>query len=600
MKHHSLYNILIFSVLLVASLAVPTGCRERRVLSEHMAQLDSLVSPVLENSEINLNNVKKADSLMALIESVDTSRMSEKQHAQYTLLRAELDYKHYLDTFDLDALNRALIYFEDHEDRERQMRTLFLRSVHEFDANDYIKSITSALRAERIAGQLHDTLFLAKINEHISFIYNRDGNRKSSKEHSYRAAQFYKQYGNQSLFQACMIDYCLMMIELKEYNQAVCTLDSLIPEISDSDTLVLLYAEQTLAQTMLKTGRMDETRSILDRIESYNIDGYPNYILKFEYALKTNDIDSMRVLLYKILESDSPEYHQGIKYQSLYQYDKITGHIDSALFYHEKLYDIYLESMLKTLDQSIVKAESDFNAENARLNERIADRNNLLLIMSLIMLGLVLVAGYFVYRWLNQKRKNEVQEKIDAIDRLFETIDLREQSIAELNRELKDKDSELVRLNRSLGENRAAISAMSEQVNRLYSTQYNLINDIYDEYFTEGKPDDNVKLHVYNRINDILLQMRDRKKTIELQASLDRYCGNVISHLREDFPELKLDDITFLSLLIAGLAPKAVCMICNITTGNFYMKRRRLRQKIEQSGSANIPLYLKYLDRPSA
>ena len=537
---------------------------------------------------------------MALIESVDTSRMSEKLRAQYTLLRAELDYKHYQDSFDIDALNRALIYFEDHEDPERQMRTLFLRSVHEFDANDYIKSITSALRAERIAGHLHDTLFLAKINEHISFIYNRDGNRKSSKEHSYRAAKFYRQYGNQSLFQACMIDYCLMMIELKEYNQAVCTLDSLIPEISDSDTLVLLYAEQTLAQAMLKTGRMDETRSILDKIESYNIDGYPNYILKFEYALKTNDIDSMRVLLDKILESDSPEYHQGIKYQSLYQYDKITGHIDSALFYHERLYDIYLESMLKTLDQSIVKAESDFNAENARLNERIADRNNLLLIMSLLLLGLVLVAGYFVYRWLNQKRKNEVQEKIDAIDRLFETIDLREQSIAELNRELKDKDRELVRLNRSLGENRAAISAMSEQVNRLYSTQYNLINDIYDEYFTEGKPDDNVKLHVYNRINDILLQMRDRKKTIELQASLDRYCGNVISHLREDFPELKHDDFTFLSLLIAGLAPKAVCMICNITTGNFYMKRRRLRQKIEQSGSANIPLYLKYLDRPSA
>ena len=600
MKQHSLYNILIFSVLLVASLAVPTGCRQRRVLSEHMAQLDSLVSPVLENSEINLNNVKKADSLMALIESVDTSRMSEKQHAQYTLLRAELDYKHYLDTFDLDALNRALIYFEDHEDRERQMRTLFLRSVHEFDANDYIKSITSALRAERIAGQLHDTLFLAKINEHISFIYNRNGNRVGSKDYSYIAAQYYRQCGKETLYQTCMVDYCRMLSVMHCADKSVYILDSILPHISPVDTVLNIYARESLIMALMESDRFAKAESIIKDIERYKVEDKPNLNIRFAFALHNSDIDSLQHLLAKILRSDEPEFNQGVKYQSLYQYNKAKNEIDSALFYHEKLYDVYMESMLSILDQSIVKAESDFNAENARLNERIADRNNLLLIMSLIMLGLVLVAGYFVYRWLNQKRKNEVQEKIDAIDRLFETIDLREQSIAELNRELKDKDSELVRLNRSLGENRAAISAMSEQVNRLYSTQYNLINDIYDEYFTEGKPDDNVKLHVYNRINDILLQMRDRKKTIELQASLDRYCGNVISHLREDFPELKLDDITFLSLLIAGLAPKAVCMICNITTGNFYMKRRRLRQKIEQSGSANIPLYLKYLDRPSA
>lgn len=600
MKQHSLYNILIFSVLLVASLAVPTGCRQRRVLSEHMAQLDSLVSPVLENSEINLNNVKKADSLMALIESVDTSRMSEKQHAQYTLLRAELDYKHYLDTFDLDALNRALIYFEDHEDRERQMRTLFLRSVHEFDANDYIKSITSALRAERIAGQLHDTLFLAKINEHISFIYNRNGNRVGSKDYSYIAAQYYRQCGKETLYQICMVDYCRMLSVVHCADKSVYILDSILPHISPLDTVLNIYARESLIMALMESDRFAKAESIIKDIERYKVEDKPNLNIKFAFALHNSDIDSLQHLLAKILRSDELEFNQGVKYQSLYQYNKAKNEIDSALFYHEKLYDVYMESMLSILDQSIVKAESDFNAENARLNERIADRNNLLLIMSLLMLGLVLVAGYFVYRWLNQKRKNEVQEKIDAIDRLFETIDLREQSIAELNRELKDKDSELVRLNRSLGENRAAISAMSEQVNRLYSTQYNLINDIYDEYFTEGKPDDNVKLHVYNRINDILLQMRDRKKTIELQASLDRYCGNVISHLREDFPELKHDDFTFLSFLIAGLAPKAVCMICNITTGNFYMKRRRLRQKIEQSGSANIPLYLKYLDRPSA
>lgn len=600
MKQYSLYNILIFSVLLVASLAVPTGCRERRVLSERMAQLDSMVSPVSENSEINLNNVKNADSIMALIESVDTSRMSEKQYAQYTLLRAELDYKHYLDTFDLDALNRALIYFEDHEDRERQMRTLFLRSVHEFDANDYIKSITSALRAERIAGQLHDTLFLAKMNEHISFIYNRNGNRVGSKDYSFIAAQYYRQCGKETLYQTCMVDYCRMLSVMHCADKSVYILDSILPHISPVDTVLNIYARESLIMALMESDRFAKAESIIKDIERYKVEDKPNLNIRFAFALHNSDIDSLQHLLAKILRSDELEFNQGVKYQSLYQYNKAKNEIDSALFYHEKLYDVYMESMLSILDQSIVKAESDFNAENARLNERIADRNNLLLIMSLLLLGLVLVAGYFVYRWLNQKRKNEVQEKIDAIDRLFETIDLREQSIAELNRELKDKDSELVRLNRSLGENRAAISAMSEQVNRLYSTQYNLINDIYDEYFTEGKPDDNVKLHVYNRINDILLQMRDRKKTMELQASLDRYCGNVISHLREDFPELKHDDFTFLSLLIAGLAPKAVCMICNITTGNFYMKRRRLRQKIEQSGSAHIPLYLKYLDRPSA
>lgn len=534
---------------------------------------------------------------MALIESVDTSRMSEKQHAQYTLLRAELDYKHYLDTFDLDALNRALIYFEDHEDRERQMRTLFLRSVHEFDANDYIKSITSALRAERIAGQLHDTLFLAKINEHISFIYNRNSNCQGSKIYSYRAAGLYKSQGKESLFQACMVDYCLSSISTRNFNEAIFLLDSINSCIAEKDTLIKIYAEGSLAKALLETDRVNQAKALIDHIKTYDISEYPDLNLLFSLAIKSNDKEAAKLYLHQIIDSDAEEYHLSVKHASLHDYYKMIGETDSALYHAEKMYETDTETMLRVLDQSIVKAESNYYAENARLNKRIADRNIMLLVMSLAILLLVMVIGYFIYRWLNQRRKNEIRDKIVTIDRLFETIDLHEQSIAELTKEIENKKKELGRLTHSLMENQSAMTHMSEQVNRLYSEQYCMLNDIYNEYFNEGDPADSVKLTVYNRIHGLLMKMRDRNKILDLQRSLNHYCDNIISHLRADFPELKLDDITFLTLIIAGLAPKAVCMICNITMGNFYMKRRRFRQRVEQSDSVYKQIYLKYLNR---
>ena len=50
---------------------------------------------------------------------------------------------------------------------------------------------------------------------------------------------------------------------------------------------------------------------------------------------------------------------------------------------------------------------------------------------------------------------------------------------------------------------------------------------------------------------------------------------------------LKESDITFLSLIIAGLAPRIICMMTDIKLKSYYTKKKRISDRILESNAAD-------------
>ncbi len=68
--------------------------------------------------------------------------------------------------------------------------------------------------------------------------------------------------------------------------------------------------------------------------------------------------------------------------------------------------------------------------------------------------------------------------------------------------------------------------------------------------------------------------------------------NNIIKKLREQCSFLKEEDIVFITLIYAGLSPRAVCFFTDIKLKNFYTKKRRLVERIDNSRCENKDVFI--------
>lgn len=71
---------------------------------------------------------------------------------------------------------------------------------------------------------------------------------------------------------------------------------------------------------------------------------------------------------------------------------------------------------------------------------------------------------------------------------------------------------------------------------------------------------------------------------------------NIAEKLKTTVKGLKYADYKMLILIFAGLSVNAICVICDIERGNYYIKRQRLRDRIQQSDSVYCELFLSHMN----
>lgn len=133
-------------------------------------------------------------------------------------------------------------------------------------------------------------------------------------------------------------------------------------------------------------------------------------------------------------------------------------------------------------------------------------------------------------------------------------------------------------------------------IGKLFESQYETLNTLSASYFDFASTP--ATRHMI--IKEVEKEVNHLKSKNSLQniVSIVNACrDDIVDKLKVQMPRLKDTDITFFALILAGFSPRSICLLTDITLGNYYNKWTRLRQRIAISDAQNKDLFLNALRR---
>ena len=144
------------------------------------------------------------------------------------------------------------------------------------------------------------------------------------------------------------------------------------------------------------------------------------------------------------------------------------------------------------------------------------------------------------------------------------------------------QEQERERLIAIISENEMNKRQLKEAVTSQFRKNFDTINKLCYEYF-ELSDSPALKKSIYSQVENEINRLREPSRLQELENSLNQYCDNIMVRIDEQLPDLSSKERTLLLYLYSGLSARTICILTDIQVKNFYMRRQRLKSKINSS-----------------
>ena len=114
----------------------------------------------------------------------------------------------------------------------------------------------------------------------------------------------------------------------------------------------------------------------------------------------------------------------------------------------------------------------------------------------------------------------------------------------------------------------------------------------YYEHNGSSKQQSAVFKEVKVRINDIC---NNDKHFETLSTSVNNYNDDILTKLKQDFPNLTSNEYKLACFMCVGFSTQALCLFFNCNEDSIYNRKARLREKIKNKESEHKQLYAKTL-----
>ena len=195
--------------------------------------------------------------------------------------------------------------------------------------------------------------------------------------------------------------------------------------------------------------------------------------------------------------------------------------------------------MLESLNKELSDTESDL--ENTR-------NKSYMIIAIIISICLIVALIVFLYFRKYQRIKSE------QMDKLLMLISEHEMN----NRQLKAKVSDLMR------------------------NSFSTINQLCYEYF-EKADTSFLKKSIYTKVEEEIERLKSQEQMSQFEKVLNENCDGIILRIEAQIPQISDADKTLLIYIYSGLSARTICVLMDIQLKTFYMRRLRLKNKIESS-----------------
>ena len=541
---------------------------------------------------------ERPDSALAVLSAIDSTAIDNAgRRALYGLLMSEARYKNFIDETDDSIIAASAAYFGRKGDDRRLMRARFIQAKIQFNNSDYTHSIVSALKAEKLAKQASDNLYLARIYEHMGLTYLRNHNVDAQLPYLYKACECYSLAGKQRSALFSLIDRCNAFNNLEQYNKSLSLLDSISLIIEEKDTLLSIYMGQVKVDALLQTERKGDAISELQKLKNLNgSDFSDDYSVPYKVLISNGDMSHAKIYLDSIMASYSLTNDSGYKLVAQLDYYAAYGDSATALQFAKSYIDYLYKENLKQLNKSVLQAQSDYYAALGNEASLRADKFWNWLVVSVFCMAFVVLAGLSYHRYKITIKRIELRTKIREISELLAKMQEKDNEIKSVNYKTYSANKAIDKLRLEIEEKENALFRLGNSVNELYKSQFKTLNELCREYYSKNAASERVHKTLYKDFESIILELRGASKFQKLEESLNMYCDNIAKKLKTTVKGLKYSDYKMLVLIFAGLSVNAICVICDIERGNYYIKRQRLRDRIQQSDSVYSELFLSHMN----
>ncbi len=187
---------------------------------------------------------------------------------------------------------------------------------------------------------------------------------------------------------------------------------------------------------------------------------------------------------------------------------------------------------------------------------------------------------------INTNLEKDIKMKNDIMDRFRNSIDEKKQAIESLRQEI-------FQLHNEINEQRQNVKILEHNINiqsnvlrtkdivleKLFKEKWTTLNLLCNEYYEKGNSPI-MRKHITDNIEKEIKKIGSRKGIAQIEAAVDSHFDGIITLLRAECANLSERDITLAILIIAGFSGKAISYLMGIKTGNFYVSKRRLIDRI--------------------
>jgi len=576
-------------IISLASLALAC-CAEHR--SPAWQQMDTAES-VMET---------RPDSALSLLSDIDNkSLVDREERARHALLLSEALVKEgYLLTDDSIA-HVALEYYKKKSGSEGLMKTLFFNADIAHTNHDDIRAMSMLLNAKEIAHQRKNDYWYAKIVELMGIIFSNSQNIEAQLTYSREAADHYKRAGKERFHRFAIVDYAHALVNSGDTKTGLTIVDSIrsVAKAAPADTLLMTYCEKTLFYLLIETERFSQAKDLYENTSTVNIaDKLKSPIDRVYWAnvlFAEGDTDGALQNLYL---ADSLSLKEG-------EIDKISIYWLKSKIYSAKgdiaLAKTYADSIIvwqdmeveRLLKESVMKSHSDFYSMKAEVEKERAAKISIVSYVSILGIIILFVIGLILYRLRIRAKNAEIDSRIQDVFILTQDVSEKLTRSEVLIRQIKSKEREILTMREKMGETEKEITILKDETTKnrdamrlematLFKDGWSILNMLCNEYF--GKYDSEVTRH--SILNDIELEinkLKNNKNLMTIEMSVNRYMDGIVDKMKQECSFLKPDDVTLLTLVAAGFSPRAICLFRNLKLKNFYMKKKRLLDRIKAS-----------------
>ena len=522
---------LLFLLLICLSLA---GCSSP--VDSRLAEADSLLCTGMQ------------EKAFAILKSVSPGSLHGRgNQAYYALLYTQAQYKCYEPIRSDSLIDIAVNYYDGSGDYDKRLRSLIYKGAALSDMGDRLEAADWYKKAEEAADTV-DYDNLGYINLRLaslygaSFIENDEHITKLKK-----ALDYFHKARNKEYELMCMsrLGAFYRAIDLDTAKYYLDNAVKFSKELNDSSSyfynlgmLARLYGMDSLYRK-----EKDIAIYVVNNGSKYLNDFNPYYDAAEAYAMLGN-LDSAYFYFNKIVRDKFNANDSVVWLSTLNKLERRKGDYKSAFLHYSEMKDIAYSIYKKSMQEKLWSAEKKYDTqrlerENAQL------KNHKLILYLTVLLVLILLLSIWI---VSMKRKNKIREQFDIISQLQN-----DSKFFEL--ELSNKSDCEVKL-------KSILSEQFEKIKYLIDLSYQL----------ESKPELFIK-----RFREFI---KKTKMPNNLWSDFIVYVNiaynNVIDKIAKLHPQLKDEELYFISLICCGFSYIEIA-ICMGYTNNNYVNNKKVR-----------------------